>query len=1264
MIVTPALAPASWCAVRAKLRAAMCFVGVLFLSLLSSSAEGMGILPVEDQVIPATTNVLAVPLTLIEDDKPGYDYDVTADCSDAKLLPPGNFTLWGYGSERTLLVTPVPGRSGSADVRVRVSDGTSSVTQTFKITVQPGTRQPHVLWATAGFRDPGPVVPARRLALDVKSVQSSAYGTAFIRKDGSLWLNEGISPSSVAPGTLTVDVLAARKIAADASAAAVGGGAVAYVAGDGTLRAFGARAKEIFGKADVVGETVVVDSGVKAVALGSLHAVYLKKDGTLWAIGDNYYGQLGNGTTSFMRQQTPVQIAKDVTQVSASGNSTFFLKKDGTLWAAGQNKFGQLGDGTTTDRPKPVKVVTKAKAVAAGAEFTLFLKKDGTVWGMGRNNDGQLGDGTLKDRKKPIKIATKAASVAAGGGVALFTKTDGSLWRMGRQDFQKAFAAGHRDTKPQKIAEKAKLVAAGTRFYCYTDSEGVLWVAGNNDYNQLGTGHFQPWVEPVDTGVVKVATGSSNLAYLRSDGQLWLHFWKDGRYVKKKVTTSANVAEIARSGDGTTWYYRTQDGRMWRLGLDGVSTKIADDTQAIAAGYGYYVFIKTDGSLWGRSDMDHIRFGKRGSLNKIADDVRSVAAGHQHILFVKRDRTLWGMGTRWSNFDPNGSYVPFLENPEQLAGDVIAAVAHSDSDAYLTRNGDVLRFWSWSSLPEWGTAKPALFTVGLEGVHLMGADGKLVINDRGSQGALLTHVLDFQDGWWGDFAMIQQSGAFKKPTATRAASTVKVNGHKQAVLRVNISGPQPINVQWFKDGKAIPGATSVLPGETRLIIPVATSEDRGVYTVQATNAAGTTTSSKITLKVVGPPTITAVASQKIKEDKSSGKLKFKVADEDTSTKSLKVTATSSDPKLVPPANIVVSGTGASRTVTFKPAKNQSGTAVITLTVSDGKFTTSTSFKVTVKAVNDAPTITKIADQSIRANSSTKTLTFTIGDVETKASKLKVTVKSSNTALVKATGIKLSGSSAKRKIKVTPLANKTGTAKITITVSDGKAKTSTSFKVKVTAAAKKTAQAASRSPLVLIGSPSRIVKVGSPVEFSARPADAATFVWRRDGQPLPNQTSATLGIASAQLGDAGGYSVTAGGVTSSVAELIVAQLESAAAPHGSTMVIQQRLIVAGAADSLVVAMQLPAGWTYLSGSAPGATASPATGENALLEWHWKEVPAQPVEFTAVLRVPLGTQRPHSLDTLVRIRHASEASDLLFVTPLEENSSLPRTSAPLR
>src|SRR5664280_2633067 len=77
--------------------------------------------------------------------------------------------------------------------------------------------------------------------------------------------------------------------------------------------------------------------------------------------------------------------------VSAGGNFTMFLKADGTLWATGENTYGQLGDGTTTDKSVPVPVMTGVRSVSAGNSHTMILKTDGRT---GSNIIGQLGDGT------------------------------------------------------------------------------------------------------------------------------------------------------------------------------------------------------------------------------------------------------------------------------------------------------------------------------------------------------------------------------------------------------------------------------------------------------------------------------------------------------------------------------------------------------------------------------------------------------------------------------------------------------------------------------------------------------------------------------------------------------------------------------------------------------------------------------------------------------------------------------------------------------
>ena len=97
------------------------------------------------------------------------------------------------------------------------------------------------------------------------------------------------------------------------------------------------------------------------------------------------------------------------------------------------------------------------------------------------------------------------------------------------------------------------------------------------------------------------------------------------------------------------------------------------------------------------------------------------------------------------------------------------------------------------------------------------------------------------------------------------------------------------------------------------------------------------------------------------EDTATAPISLTIGDVETPATALTVTATSSNVALVPDANLVLSGTGADRTLVVTPAANQAGTATITVTVSDGTASTPQTFTVTVTAVNDAPTLAPIAD---------------------------------------------------------------------------------------------------------------------------------------------------------------------------------------------------------------------------------------------------------------------------------------------------------------
>ncbi len=204
----------------------------------------------------------------------------------------------------------------------------------------------------------------------------------------------------------------------------------------------------------------------------------------------------------------------------------------------------------------------------------------------------------------------------------------------------------------------------------------------------------------------------------------------------------------------------------------------------------------------------------------------------------------------------------------------------------------------------------------------------------------------------------------------------------------------------------------------------------------STNAPVTSTVSITPLN--DPPTISSIVNQTVSEDTSTAGLAFTIGDADTPLASLIVTATSSNPTLIPGSNIILGGTGANRTVTVTPATNQSGGPVtITLTVNDGAISTSTTFTVTVIPVNDPPTLESVADRAINEDAGVQTVNLTgisAGGGETQT--LTVTALSGNTSLIPHPIVTYTSPNATGSLSFTPVADASGTALITATVNDG------------------------------------------------------------------------------------------------------------------------------------------------------------------------------------------------------------------------------------
>ena len=204
-----------------------------------------------------------------------------------------------------------------------------------------------------------------------------------------------------------------------------------------------------------------------------------------------------------------------------------------------------------------------------------------------------------------------------------------------------------------------------------------------------------------------------------------------------------------------------------------------------------------------------------------------------------------------------------------------------------------------------------------------------------------------------------------------------------------------------------------------------------------------------------PPTITLLSDQTVNQDTPIGPLAFTIADPDTALASLTLAATSDNQALAPDTGLTVSGTGASRALSVALAQHASGTAHITVRVSDGTYSASSALTLTVNAVNLAPTISPLADQTIDQDNASGALVFTINDVETPAANLRLSAASTNTNLLDPAGIVFGGSGASRTVIITPRPYQTGQTQVTIGVSDGSLSASATFNVTVTPAGRAT-----------------------------------------------------------------------------------------------------------------------------------------------------------------------------------------------------------------
>jgi alpha-tubulin suppressor-like RCC1 family protein len=350
------------------------------------------------------------------------------------------------------------------------------------------------------------------------------------------WLTQGIAQGLRASRTFSAPQY--LQLNPDVSVASYEGAIDHYVGG---------------GRSEGRGTTATIGTGMQ-------HTVSLTNRSVTGA-GQNFFGQLGNGSTATSSGPGGVTLDKSVTEIASGDYTSFAVKSDGSLWVWGSNQYGARGDGSSGDNvAMPVKVQIPAPitspsragkhAVAVGSGSYAAIDMQGYVWTWGANWNGRLGDGSFNARYFPARVKkssspndylTGIVSITAGGGTMAALDADGTVWTWGagaggtlgngsaQDSYYPVQVVQARANGASTPLVAISQVSCGSSGFCMALARyGQVFGWGNNDLSQLGIapGGSVSIATPITVGrsdiaVDAIAAGAAHAIAHSLDGNVY-----------------------------------------------------------------------------------------------------------------------------------------------------------------------------------------------------------------------------------------------------------------------------------------------------------------------------------------------------------------------------------------------------------------------------------------------------------------------------------------------------------------------------------------------------------------------------------------------------------------------------------------------------------------------------------------------------------------------------------------------------------------------
>ncbi|MBD0382049.1 RCC1 domain-containing protein [Paenibacillus sedimenti] len=371
--------------------------------------------------------------------------------------------------------------------------------------------------------------------------------------------------------------------------------------------------------------------GIVAIAViaGAIYSLFPKSmvsETVISGSGKNAHGQLANYSTS--GTSSTIDIAEKVSQVAAGFDHSLVLTENGTMYAWGDNTYGQVGINSAkgvVSGPQKIEGLPKINQISAGFRHSMALDLEGNVWVWGNNIAGQLGTGDRTDLRKPtpISLPGKATSVTAGHRFSLVTLENGKVYGWGAQcahDTKRTFAelmqligqsatgisyyidanADPSSSDTQELCEFQGFVAvssltpieipelagsaqivAGFGHVLALQADGTVKSKGCNAYGQLG--YPTADIVPAETipgleGIVSLATSTRHSMALDRNGKVWA--WGadntgqlgknlgnlEGVFEPEVVAGLPTITSIAAGHDFSLAL--DKEGRVWAWGVN------------------------------------------------------------------------------------------------------------------------------------------------------------------------------------------------------------------------------------------------------------------------------------------------------------------------------------------------------------------------------------------------------------------------------------------------------------------------------------------------------------------------------------------------------------------------------------------------------------------------------------------------------------------------------------------------------------------------